>query len=966
MPAESGLRHNARPCTDPEETAMSCPQNSPRSNRPMPRMRLNLWLGAWLLSGIALSAQATPEKAAKFYDDALKRYEANDMPGTVIQLKNVLQEDRKMLAAHLLLGKVLLRSGELKAAEAALEEALKQGVSRSEVSIPLGQVYLQLGEPGKLLEKVTAAGLPPAQQAEVLALRGSAQAMTGNMGAAAQSLAEARALDPRAAAPLVAEASMLMRSGDTDKAKAAAARATELAPDNLAAWYMLGTILHGAYDHAGALVAFDKALALNPKYVDARVARAAVLFGLKRENEADLELDDLKSAKAVEPRASYLRAMRAERRGDIATAKAEYIEAATLIDAIPPGVRSGSEPLLMAGALSHRSLGNKTKAREYVETMVARNARHFGAQLLLASMMVDEKEYGRAMPLLENLQRAMPDQPQVLYLMGSIHLARKQYSQATELFERAAARSTATDALRELGISQLGLGQDKAGIASLEKAFEKNPKDLRAGVELAMTYARQGQNDKAVKLADAIVKSDPSNLAMLNFLGNIKGRIGDKRGARVAFEQVVAKDPNFRPGGINLSWLDIEEGRFDPARTRLQKMLTQRKDDPDVLYELGVLEARAKRPDEALKHWQRADEVQRQDPRPGLAMIDLLSALRRFDAALATAKTLVAKYGDNVHVQLAISRAHLAGGDVITARQSLGEATRVAGFDPDQQTLIGRLQLAAGNPDGAAYNVSKALQARPDDLGALVLQVEIEARRRNPAGVDTHLRTLVAKHPGAVPTLLTSANVAMSRGQFPVAQAGYRAAMDKAPSTGAAILLSQAHIAAGEMDKAQAVMQGWVGQHPNDRTALKALAEIQLGGGKNEAARKSYAQLLAVDPEDPHTLGSYAQVLQRLNDPAAVATAEKALKLAPGNPEYLDVLGWILVQRGDLDTGIRHLRDARLRNPNNSETRFHLASALAKAGRVAEARDELAAVLSAQGRAPLSAELQKLKTELGL
>jgi len=100
-----------------------------------PRLLRPLVLGMLLLSGSNWSLAAA-DKASTYYEDGQRRFERGDLPGAIIQLKNSIQEDQKMLAAHLLLGKVLLGQGELKAAEAALEEALKQGVSRSEVAFP--------------------------------------------------------------------------------------------------------------------------------------------------------------------------------------------------------------------------------------------------------------------------------------------------------------------------------------------------------------------------------------------------------------------------------------------------------------------------------------------------------------------------------------------------------------------------------------------------------------------------------------------------------------------------------------------------------------------------------------------------------------------------------------------------------------------------------------------------------------
>lgn len=923
-------------------------------------------LAAALSFCLIAPAAATPEKASKFYEDALQRYEKGDLEGATIQLKNTIQQDNKMLAAHLLLGKVLLKVGELKGAEAAFEEAIKQGVSRNEVAIPLGQLYLLLGERKKLLEEITPQGLLPGLQPEVLTLRGTAYAMQANLTLASKSFNDAKALDPRSSAPWLAEALMYLRVGEREKARTSATKATELSPDKPAAWYTLGTVLFALQDYKGSASAQEKALALDKKHIDARVGHAFTMLALNREKEASTDLALLKEWEVEDPRASYMRAMIASRAGDHIAAKTHYAEAVDQVDALPPGLVASDEPLMMTGALSHHALGNLEKAREYLRTILTLNPRHYVGQMLLASIAVQSKDYTLAVPVLENMLRNNPDDAQALYMMGTIQLARKRYPQASELFERAATKGNSNDAVRELGFSQLGLGLDKQGLANLERAYAANPADTRAGVQLALSFARQGQSAKALQIAEGIVKREPDNLTMLNFLGNVRGRTGDKAGARAAFQQVLAKDASFRPAGINLSWLDIEEKHFDEARVRLNQMLTRVKDDPDVLFELGMLELRAGKPSEALRHWQKADDVQRQDPRPGLALIDYYANQRQNDKALEIAKTLAGKQANKYPVQIALARAYLAAGESTNARLSLQEATRLAEFDAEKQVAIGRLQLVAGAVDQAGYNVQKALQAKPDDLQALVLQTEVEGRRGDAAKIDTALKTLQAKHPGTVPTLLTTGHVALSRGQFAAAQNAYRSALEKAPDTSIVLLLAQAQIGGGEVDKALQTLDGWIKKKPDDKLSLRALAEVQLLAGKVDLARKSFAQVVALEPDNATTMASYAALLQRLNDPAAVSTAEKAVKLAPTDAEVNDVLGWILLQRGDKEGALRHLREARLRNPTNGEIRLHLAHALAKAGRKAEARDELAAAQTSPVK-PQPAELiNRAKRELGI
>lgn len=919
-----------------------------------------------LAVGFSVTAEATPEKAASYYEDALRKYEKNEMPAAVIQLKNAIQQDQKMLAAHLLLGKALLKNGDLKGAEAAFEEALKQGVNRGEVALPLGQVYLALGRPEAVIEKISASGLAPALQVEVLTMRGNAYLESGKSSLAVQSFENAKAIDPKSPLPLIAEVPMLLAAGRLDQAKEKANKAIELAPNNASAWNMKASVLHASFEANGALAAYDKALALAPKYVDARIARAALLIDLKRDADVQKDLDYLKTIADDEPRAAYLRAVLASQRGDANATNAALKEVTRTIDSLPPAWLARREQLLMAAALAHYGLGSHEKAREYLDILIARSPSNLGAKKLLASIFVDAKDYGRAQPLLESLQRATPEDPQVMFMLGTVSLAQRRYAQATDLLEKAAARTGSPDMNRSLGLSQLGLGQSEKGLASLEKAFAANPADFRAGMALATLYMRLAKKDKAMKIAEAMVKHDLENLTALNFLGTIKGASGDKAGARAAYTQVLAKDSAFAPSVLNLVRLDIGEKRFDEARRRLDALLKKDSNDYQVLFEYGLLEQRAERPAEAIRHLIKAGDIQRNDPNPTLVLIDLYLNQRQGEEALKTAKALVSKFSTNLRVQQALARTYLATGDVVNARNVLTTTTRLAEFDPKAQVSIARMQLAAANPDGAAYSVSKALQGNPDDVAALALAVQVEARRGDAAKADTALRVLTLKHPTAVETIRAGAELAMMRGQYQAAITAFRKLLAREETSGNALALVDAQTRAGESGKASAFLENWVKSHPGDQRALKALADILFRAGQLPAAKQAYQKLLAANPDDAVSLNNYANLLQKMNDPSAQEIAEKALKLSPNHPAYADTLGWILVSKGQFEVGLRYLREARLRSPENGDIRFHLAYALAKAGRRDEARDELREAIGASGEFKGSPLFGQLRRDLGV
>ncbi len=919
-----------------------------------------------LLLGASLQAQGAGDAASKFYDDAQQRLEKKDVEGALIQLRNSLQADPRMLSAHLLLARTLLKVGDLASAEAAFDEALKQGVSRSEVMVDLGQLYIALGEYKKLLERVNTNGVPVGSHAEILTLRGTAFATLGQKEPASKSFAEARALAPRSPLPLLAEATMLTRQGDLEKARTQISKALEFDPANSAAWYALGTVQQKLKDGGAALTSYGKALQHQPLNVDARVARAGLYVTGNQLKEAEQDLLALEQASLADARASYLRGVLESRKGNAAKARDAYIQTTELLNLQPAGVINSDESLNFAGAMAFKALGDNEKAREHLRNLLALNANHYAGQLMAASIALEQRDPVQAQQVVSNLLRLRPNDPQVLYLQGSIHLARKRYDLAAETFDKAAALQPTADTIRELALSQLSLGQGEAGISNLEKVLAVNPGDTRAAIQLITAYASMGKGSRALQLAENLLKSDPQNPMLINYLGNIKGRLGDKGGARASFQQALAKSPGFKPALINLSWLDIEEKQFDGARQRIDGLLKKDAEDPQLLYQLGVLELRARRFNEAVEALEKASNLSRNDPRPGLTLMELYTSQRKMDQAIAVGKALNGKYQGNLEVALTLGRTYAMHGDMSNARTLLQEATRIAGYDPEAQVIVGRQQLAIGNVDGASYNLQKAQQNGAEALNVLVLAIEVANRKKDNARADAALKTLLAKYPNAMPALLTAGHLAYARGQFPEAAKRYQQVLDLEPTSGNALLLARAQTSGGDPQKGLATLEAWSQKSPQDLGLLRVLAEAQAELGKNDAAKRSFSTLITRDPQDVSAMATYALLLQRLGDAGALAMAERARKLAPESPETLDAQGWIHVKRGEIEAGLRLLRDARLRDPNQGVLRFHLAYALAKSGRKPDAKEELQAALSMPGRFRESSEFKALKAELGL
>jgi len=301
--------------------------------------RMVRWNAAWLL--VACLAAPLAQAAPDYYEDALRRYDARDLQGAIVQLKNALQHNPNLLPAQVLLADAYLQTGQSAAAEVALEAAAKLGADRAVTAPRLAKAYLGQFKYRLLLERVSAQDLPAAEAAEIFMARSNAHASLGDLKEAEKALAQAEARSPGSASVKVAQGTLRLRQGDLGGARSYADKAVAQAPNNAAAWNLKASVAHLAGQAQAALEGYNKTLALQPDYLDALVARAGLLVDMKRQADADKDVQALAKYSAVDPRAAYLVSLAAARRGDKEATRKALSDAVAIVDRIPPDLIKG-------------------------------------------------------------------------------------------------------------------------------------------------------------------------------------------------------------------------------------------------------------------------------------------------------------------------------------------------------------------------------------------------------------------------------------------------------------------------------------------------------------------------------------------------------------------------------------------------------------------------------------------------
>lgn len=930
---------------------------------PLPSLR-RATLAA-LLAVAAAAAGAADPKATQFYEDALLRFEKKDYAGAVVQLKNVLKADARNLSAQLLLGKALLENNELSAAEVAFNEALRLGVNRGEVAVPLARAVINQGKPDEVLNDTRFAleGLPAPARYQMLLLRANAATDLADVRTALKAAEDARAIDAADPGSWIAEVPVRIRARQNKEALAAADKAVALAPAQADAHFVRGEALHVVPDLKTALVSYDKALSLDPSHVGALVARAGVHMDLNGVEAAARDIVAVGKAAPRDPRGVYLKALLAERQGRAADARSALNELTGMLDPIPLQFLRYRPQTQMLGGMAHYSLGQYEKAKPYLEGVLRSQPGH-PVSKVVANIHLADRNVDRAVELLDGYTRANPGDAQAMLLLASAHMSQGRYARATQIMQEALKTTDQPQLRTALGLSLVGGARYGAAIKELDAVFSKDPRSLQAGYALASLYVQSGQAGAGVRVAETLAKHYPDNPGLLNLLGTARQSKGDSTGARTAFEAAAAADPAFVPAQLSLARLEMDAKALPKAAARLNALLVKNDKHLDLLGALSVLAERSGQLVDAQRWLLKADEHAGIDnPAPALALVDLNLRHGQTEPAREALKRAQNKAPDGVPTLIAAARVALAGGDSVGARSSLTRASTHASHNPPQLTQIALLQSQSGAPQAAAYTLDKALGERADYLPALALRAEMDLRLGEPAKAEQKARQILALQPklGLGHALL--GDLASARGQREVAIAAYRQAHELDKSSESFMRLFAA-TARRDSAAAQRLAEPWLSANPADTTVWRALADTQFVAGNLPGARRSYESLIKLRPADAEGLNNLANVMLAQRDVGALRTAELALAQAPGTPHIIGTTGWAAFKAGQPDRALQLLREARVRDPANADTRYFLGSVLASQGSKTEARGELAAALKAGLATSYRGDAEKLLSTL--
>lgn len=917
---------------------------------------ITLWLG---LLSVGLSAGAPCAFGSTGYLDEAQQLEASgQLRAAEIELKNAVRSDQSNMTAHYRLAVVELQLGEAAAAEHEASVARAGGFDPEKVVPLLADAYLVQGKYRELLQQFTATSGSARQRADVLVARGYAQLALDQRDAAKASFEKAQQMAPEATRPILAEAKLALQDHDVAKAGRLYDRALTLAPKSPEAQVGKADVLRIQGDVKGALALLDKTLAASPDLLQARLVRAQILLAQGRDQQAETDIQAVMQLQPSNGAAFWLDALVALHKRDFKKANADLQRISGLIAKIPRGY--------YVQALVEFNLRQMDQAADSAQRFVARNPDDLAGHKLFGLIELALHHPDQTVDTLSKFDSAGKADAGTLDLLGRAYAELGLPSKALAAFNKAVKLAPKNAALRlRLGATQLRLGDTSAGIQDLQQSLDIAPSEP-AGEMLVLTDLAAAHWQDAFAAVAKLQKAAPNSPIPGNLLGLVKLAQFDLAGARAEFADLANKYPKYLPAQLNLAHVLSLEGQSDQAADALRKILAQEPANGVVLTRLVNLLLRDGKPDAAISAAEQAHSAAPNNVGITAGLIELYLRLGHKNKALALASqepgiNTVA----NFPLIAARFQAEFAAGHKKEALQTYQRLMTIAPNRLDLRIRYAAALLAEGDTAGARQALADAMKLAPDNPQLARASIAIELKSGGVKAALAKAAELRKSNPNLGPAPLLDGEVYMAAHQYDQAAQSYAKAFQQSPSTQIAVRLFEARVAAGNETAAVADLSKWFAAHPKDIAVAAVLGSVALQGHNFDEAKKDFELVLDKSPQNVVALNNLAWISQKSgNLDAARALAERAYLLSPDLPQAADTLGWILVQQGHAANAVGLLEEARAGLQADSTVQYHLAVALNDTGHRDRAIALLTPLLKGKSQFDDKSAAEKLFAEL--
>lgn len=709
-------------------------------------------------------------------------------------------------------------------------------------------------------------------------------------------------------------------------------QAVELDPKLAEARILLGRIYLGGKKFDEAQTHINEALQIDPQNTDALLVKATMALLQGKSAEAKSQLQEIKQ---LDPKKFevYLLTAQIEASEKNLAGAAQTLEEG--LKAIPD-----KKELYLARATLADAQGQAAEAEKYLHEAVKLEPKNPALQAQLAQHYIKSREFDKAEQALRQQMALEPDNERHVvalarFLLG-LNRAKEAEQELKTFIDKHQENNNARFALADFYLARRQEGKAMQTLQAIVDREPTGPAGLQAKGRMASVHATRGRIAEAEKLVAEVLKENPKDMAATRTMGLLALNKKDGLTAVNNFRIIVQDQPQNPEARLLLAQAHLVNNEKEQARDQAKKALELKADYLDArrfLYGLYIQDQDYQGAISTIQGYLRYNE---KDLFNLSALGEVYAAKGDLAAARATFKKIISLEPKNPLGYFELARLELRQKHPEAALPHLTDAlAQNPAFLPALQALTG-IYLEKNQPQKAAEVVAKSLAAVPDNPALLQMMGELSLIQKKPQEAVKYLEKAFALNPrqmGALRLLVIAYQ--QSPDQEKVAQDLADKAKD--PKSPRFYSLAEAMYYERLKDYPKAIE---VYQRMIERNLFTTLAKNNL------------AYLLANHLPSPE------------NNQKALQLVNEALDESPEDPNVLDTKGWILFQQGDYQQAKAYFEQATEFAPENPTLKFHLASALAKTGEVAKAKEVLEKLLETKVKFAEQAAAETLLLQL--
>ena len=894
-----------------------------------------------------------------------------DFKGADAAFKRASSIDPKYSPLYSGLGRLYLAQKDVKQAEQAFKMAADLSPARSPRRLQYAQFEIQNGnlEAGKKAYEEITQKTPD----YVPAWMGLADiaASQRKFDESASYLKNILARDPQNFDALLLDARIKLAKGDIDKAKAELESLAGIYTNSPQIYCQLALAYLSDNETERAINSFNQALAKDPHFAEATLALAELRIRKGDPSAAIVSLKRLAQEQPKLAKAQLLLADAYRAQGNLDDALKVYQQLAEQYPESPEG------PLLMGLVLAQQ--GRKEDARRAFGKALEAAPNYLPALEQLVNLDLQDKEYSTAFQRAEKQAERNPKAPEPLLLEAKVHLAQGNTNQAE---------------------------------GSLLKAIELQPDFRGAYLALAQIYVAAHENEKALGDLGQVLAKNSNDVPALMLTGMIRNEMKDYKGARDAYERLVAINHNLSPALNNLAYLYSERfGQLDKAYEMASRARDLRPYDAPTADTLGwILYQKRQYPralvllEESASKLPASTEVQYH-----LGMTHyMLGEEEPARVALQRAIQANADFPGSEDVKQSLSVLAIdpktAGAD---ARASLEKRVSQKPDDPIAQSRLAAIYERAGEMEKAANAYEASLKTSPDNVNVLLSLARVYSSRPDQTQKAFELaKTAHQLSPDDAEVSHTLGGLAGRTGDHKWALNLLESAARNKPGDPELLYdLAEVRYAMGEVSEAQQAMQNALQTNAAFSRAAEARRFLEVTGLATDASRAAAAanrivEILKVSPnyvpalmakgmmneQKPDIAAAerdYEAVLKQLPDfapaqkrlavlyaeepgknPKAYEMASKAREALPRDAEVAKALGIAVYRQGDYARAVSLLKEGDGAGNGDAERAYYLGMAQYQLKQLPESKSALQRALSMNLRPDLADDARRVMAQL--